>query len=59
MMAHPRPYNNSAKSMQDCVDDAYEAVVSTFKEHGFKVNQSDPAEELVDAIYKFLKASGN
>lgn len=47
-------YEKSPEIIQDAVDDAYTAVRTLFVERGFSVPNTDPAEELVAAIYKYL-----
>ena len=47
-------YEKSNVIIQVTVDDAYDAVREIFEDRGFDVSNSDPAEELVAAIYKYL-----
>ena len=47
-------YEQAPRIIQDAVDDAYTAVRTLFVDQGFDVSSTDPAEELVAAIYKYL-----
>ena len=47
-------YESAPPNIQQAVDRAYDYVRKEFENNGFDVSNSDPAEELVAAIYKYL-----
>lgn len=52
-----RPYEGASNKTQKCVDESWEAVKNVLVKHGFKAANDDRAEDLVDAIHHYLKAS--
>lgn len=47
-------YEAAPPNIQWAVDRSYDCVRKTFEDFGFDVSNTDPAEELVAAIYKYL-----
>ena len=47
-------YENSISPIPQAVDEAYAAARAVLVEAGFSVSNSDPAEELVAYIYKYV-----
>jgi hypothetical protein len=53
----PEGTYTEAKSAAQAVDEAIEAVRSIMREHGFKVNGTDPCRDLEAAVYGYLLIS--
>lgn len=47
-------YESADPLIQKAVDAAYTAARKEFESRGFTVSNTDPAEELVAAIYKYV-----
>ena len=47
-------YETAEGQIREAIDEAFNAAQGVLKEYGYSVSNTDPAEELVAAIYKYF-----